>query len=546
MGFGPDRVRFVGHAIGLELNEAPALARGVHTPLVDGAVIAVEPKLLYPGLGAVGIENSYVVRPGRPRAAHARGRRRRSGSSHDPAHRCRPVPPAVLRARSDRGRPRGLEPPRLGPARGRCALVVPRTLRASSAWRSSRTAQATSGRSSPRRVRPRSSVPDHMSTRCSTAARMTVRSGSSRRWSRSRPCAERRAGRAGRSRWAAWSTRRGRASTRPSSAAACSAASSRSTRCSRASIATGTRCASSPRHAESAAARSPRRRPGSSGSRSGSRCTSSRAWRSCDVPAAVGVATGLAPRERWRAGFEGSANHAGTTPMAGRRDALVAAARTVVAAERLARLEEGAVATVGRIEASPGASNVIPGSAELSLDVRARDGAALARVRDGIFAAAETDGIEVCWRRESLDPGSIFDEGLRAALTRRGKPRRMSRRPTSGRTRVMTRACWRGGCRQPCCSCGTRRGSRTIPTSMRRRRTAWQPARCSQERSSSWSPGTGERSPLCDRATRGTVAAWSFAACSSSSGCSHCSSQWAPQPRQPAMSGSWRASCRCR
>jgi Xaa-Pro dipeptidase len=66
MGFGPDRVRFVGHAIGLELNEAPALARGVQTPLVDGAVIAVEPKLLFPGLGAVGIENSYVVRAGGP------------------------------------------------------------------------------------------------------------------------------------------------------------------------------------------------------------------------------------------------------------------------------------------------------------------------------------------------------------------------------------------------------------------------------------------------------------------------------------------------
>jgi Xaa-Pro dipeptidase len=66
MGFGPDRMRFVGHAIGLELNEAPALARGVQTPLVDGAVIAVEPKLLYPGLGAVGIENSYVVRAGGP------------------------------------------------------------------------------------------------------------------------------------------------------------------------------------------------------------------------------------------------------------------------------------------------------------------------------------------------------------------------------------------------------------------------------------------------------------------------------------------------
>ena len=66
MGFGPDRVRFVGHAIGLELNEPPALARGVGAPLVEGAVIAVEPKLIFPGLGAVGIENSYVVRAGGP------------------------------------------------------------------------------------------------------------------------------------------------------------------------------------------------------------------------------------------------------------------------------------------------------------------------------------------------------------------------------------------------------------------------------------------------------------------------------------------------
>jgi Xaa-Pro dipeptidase len=66
MGFGPDRVRFVGHAIGLELNEAPALARGVDMPLVEGAVLAVEPKLLFPGLGAVGLENSYVVRAGGP------------------------------------------------------------------------------------------------------------------------------------------------------------------------------------------------------------------------------------------------------------------------------------------------------------------------------------------------------------------------------------------------------------------------------------------------------------------------------------------------
>jgi Xaa-Pro dipeptidase len=66
MGHGDARLRFVGHAIGLELNEAPALAAGVELPLVEGAVLAVEPKLVFPGLGAVGIENSYVVRADGP------------------------------------------------------------------------------------------------------------------------------------------------------------------------------------------------------------------------------------------------------------------------------------------------------------------------------------------------------------------------------------------------------------------------------------------------------------------------------------------------
>jgi beta-ureidopropionase / N-carbamoyl-L-amino-acid hydrolase len=138
-----------------------------------------------------------------------------------------------------------------------------------------------------------------------------------------------------------------------------------------------------------------------------------------DVPAAVGVASGLAPRERWRAVFEGAANHAGTTPMRGRRDALVAAARTVVAAQSHAASEPGAVATVGRIEARPGASNVIPGGSTLTLDVRARDRPALARVRDGVFEDSErTDGVGVVWSLESSDEGSRFDDGLRASLTR--------------------------------------------------------------------------------------------------------------------------------
>jgi Xaa-Pro dipeptidase len=61
MGAGDGRVRFVGHCIGLELNEPPYLARGYALPLETGNVIAIEPKLAFTGLGAVGVENSYFL-----------------------------------------------------------------------------------------------------------------------------------------------------------------------------------------------------------------------------------------------------------------------------------------------------------------------------------------------------------------------------------------------------------------------------------------------------------------------------------------------------
>jgi Xaa-Pro dipeptidase len=66
MGAGEGRVRFVGHCIGLELNEPPYLARGYDQPLEEGNVAALEPKLAFSGLGAVGVENSYLVGPTGP------------------------------------------------------------------------------------------------------------------------------------------------------------------------------------------------------------------------------------------------------------------------------------------------------------------------------------------------------------------------------------------------------------------------------------------------------------------------------------------------
>ncbi|MCZ4495995.1 MAG: prolidase family protein, partial [Thermoleophilia bacterium] len=61
MGVAPDQARFVGHGIGMEVDEYPFLTHGFDTPLEAGMVFALEPKLVYPGRAAVGIEDSFVV-----------------------------------------------------------------------------------------------------------------------------------------------------------------------------------------------------------------------------------------------------------------------------------------------------------------------------------------------------------------------------------------------------------------------------------------------------------------------------------------------------
>jgi acetylornithine deacetylase/succinyl-diaminopimelate desuccinylase-like protein len=71
--------------------------------------------------------------------------------------------------------------------------------------------------------------------------------------------------------------------------------------------------------------------------------------------------------------FEGHAGHAGTVPMAGRADALVAAAEYILRVRDLSAATDGAVGTVGQIYVEPGAANVIPGRVRVSVDVRAPD-----------------------------------------------------------------------------------------------------------------------------------------------------------------------------
>jgi allantoate deiminase len=94
-----------------------------------------------------------------------------------------------------------------------------------------------------------------------------------------------------------------------------------------------------------------------------------------DLP--VGVVSAIAAQNRFNVTFRGEAGHAGTVPMQLRRDALCAAAEFVLAVEEVAMEQEGSVGTVGQLSVEPGASNVIPGSVTLSLDVRHQDSATL-------------------------------------------------------------------------------------------------------------------------------------------------------------------------
>lgn len=85
----------------------------------------------------------------------------------------------------------------------------------------------------------------------------------------------------------------------------------------------------------------------------------------------IGIVNGIVGLQRYRVNIRGESNHAGTTMMEYRRDALVAAAKLLVRADQLAReMGGGMVATVGKVDAEPGAVAVIPGRAEFILECR--------------------------------------------------------------------------------------------------------------------------------------------------------------------------------
>jgi N-carbamoyl-L-amino-acid hydrolase len=142
----------------------------------------------------------------------------------------------------------------------------------------------------------------------------------------------------------------------------------------------------------------------------------------------VGIVTSIVGIRRFEFSFEGEADHAGTTPMALRRDALVAAANTIVAvrhaAERLST--EGAgyfVATVGILTVDPCASNIVPGRCRLVVDVRSTNPELSARFldvidRESLAHAAAARVTRTPFKILSDSPPVACDTDLRAALHR--------------------------------------------------------------------------------------------------------------------------------
>ena len=119
----------------------------------------------------------------------------------------------------------------------------------------------------------------------------------------------------------------------------------------------------------------------------------------------LGVVTSIVGYARRELRFEGLAGHAGTTPMEGRDDALVEAARFVLRAREAALGIEGAVATVGTLAVEPGGVNVIPGAATLTVDVRAPDDQRL----DALLAALDLEP-------QPRTPAVVLDGEVRRVL----------------------------------------------------------------------------------------------------------------------------------
>ena len=140
----------------------------------------------------------------------------------------------------------------------------------------------------------------------------------------------------------------------------------------------------------------------------------------------IGVVEGIVGIKQWMVTFTGKANHAGTTPMDQRQDAMLAAAKFVVETNRIARSIEGRqVATNGKINALPGAPNVIPGKVEMTLEIRDLDFEKILAVFDKIELAAKTiekeTGVAISYSDLNEDIPAMTDKRIQNLIAASAK-----------------------------------------------------------------------------------------------------------------------------
>ncbi len=137
----------------------------------------------------------------------------------------------------------------------------------------------------------------------------------------------------------------------------------------------------------------------------------------------IGIVEGIVGIHRYDVVIEGFANHAGTTPMGERRDAMVAAAQLTLAVRDIAARRQGRqVGTVGRIEVEPNSPNVIPGRATLSVEFRDLSEQVLRELGDAVKARsaeiAKDTGTTITFTLASTNVGAAAASGVQQAIVR--------------------------------------------------------------------------------------------------------------------------------
>jgi len=141
-----------------------------------------------------------------------------------------------------------------------------------------------------------------------------------------------------------------------------------------------------------------------------------------DLDSPVAVASSILAHGRWRITFTGEGNHAGATRMSDRRDPMLAAARSMLSVRDAAAASAGSRATIGRIEAVPGGTNVISSQVAVWLDARAAEDATaralVTEITARVSEAAAAEGCTAVVAEESWSGAVAFDPALRARLVK--------------------------------------------------------------------------------------------------------------------------------